>query len=73
MGFLLLIAFNLTVQDDPEAHNKFVRISKAYEILKDEEMRKKYDTHGEDGLNDDKNRGQRYESWQWYQQNFGKI
>ncbi|PVD39550.1 hypothetical protein C0Q70_02185 [Pomacea canaliculata] len=56
---------------DPDAHNKFVRISRAYEVLKDEDLRKKYDLHGEAGLNDDARRGRQYESWQWYQQNFG--
>lgn len=60
------------VQGDPDAHNKFVRISRAYEVLKDEDLRKKYDLHGEAGLNDDARRGRQYESWQWYQQNFGK-
>ena len=47
-----------------------MRITRAYEVLKDEELRKKYDQHGEEGLSQDKNQG-RYESWQWYQQNFG--
>lgn len=56
---------------DPEAHDKFLRITRAYEVLKDEELRKKYDMYGEEGLSEDKNRGRHYESWQWYQQNFG--
>ncbi|KAK7501374.1 hypothetical protein BaRGS_00007499 [Batillaria attramentaria] len=56
---------------DPEAHEKFLRITRAYEVLKDEELRKKYDMFGEEGLSEDKNRGRHYESWQWYQQNFG--
>lgn len=56
---------------DPEAHNKFVRLSRAYEVLKDDDLRKKYDLHGEEGLSGDKSGGARYESWQWYQQNFG--
>lgn len=56
---------------DPEAHDKFIRINRAYEVLKDEELRKIYDKHGEEGLSEDKNRGRHYESWQWYQQNFG--
>lgn len=37
-------------QDDPEAHEKFVRINRAYEVLKDEDLRKVYDLHGEKGL-----------------------
>lgn len=37
-------------QDDPEADAKFIRINRAYEVLKDEELRKKYDQFGEEGL-----------------------
>ena len=37
-------------QDDPEAHEKFVRINRAYEVLKDGDLRKVYDLHGEKGL-----------------------
>lgn len=59
-------------QDDPKAHDVFVKINRAYEVLKDEELRKKYDQYGEEGLKDDFQHGRRYESWQWYQQNFGK-
>ncbi|KAK0067173.1 dnaJ subfamily C member 10 [Biomphalaria pfeifferi] len=57
--------------DDPEAHNVFIKINRAYEVLKDEDLRKKYDQYGEEGLKDDFQRGRSYESWQWYQQNFG--
>ncbi|KAH9495740.1 DnaJ sub C member 10 [Bulinus truncatus] len=57
--------------DDPEAHDVFIKINRAYEVLKDEDLRKKYDQYGEEGLKDDFQRGRRYESWQWYQQNFG--
>lgn len=39
-------------QDDPEAHKKFVRINRAYEVLKDEDLRKVYDLHGEKGLDE---------------------
>lgn len=56
--------------DDPEAHEKFVRINRAYEVLKDEEMRKKYDLHGEEGL-DDSSSGHQYHSWNYYHDNFG--
>ncbi|XP_052812519.1 dnaJ homolog subfamily C member 10-like [Mya arenaria] len=56
--------------DDPEAHDKFLKITRAYEVLKDEDLRKKYDTHGEEGLSE--NFGQRkYESWKFYQEEFG--
>ncbi|ESP03215.1 hypothetical protein LOTGIDRAFT_171701 [Lottia gigantea] len=58
-------------QDDPEAHEKFIKINRAYEVLKDDTLRKKYDTYGEAGLKNDFQRGRHYESWQWYQDNFG--
>ena len=28
------------LQEDPEAHNKFLRINRAYEVLKDDSLRK---------------------------------
>lgn len=34
----------------PEAHEKFTEITNAYEVLVDEEKRKTYDRHGEEGL-----------------------
>ncbi|XP_035828946.1 dnaJ homolog subfamily C member 10 [Aplysia californica] len=58
--------------DKPEAHDEFIKINRAYEVLKDEELRKRYDQFGEEGLKDEQQRGRRYESWQWYQQNFGE-
>ncbi|XP_068227314.1 dnaJ homolog subfamily C member 10-like [Palaemon carinicauda] len=57
--------------DDPEAHNKFVRMNRAYEVLKDEELRKKYDMHGEEGLDSDRSHGHQYHSWNYYHDNFG--
>ncbi|KAK3083050.1 hypothetical protein FSP39_012593 [Pinctada imbricata] len=57
--------------DDPEAHEKFLKITRAYEVLKDEDLRKKYDEHGEEGLKEDFNGGRRYESWKFYQEEFG--
>jgi DnaJ homolog subfamily C member 10 len=41
--------------------------------LRDDELRKKYDTYGEDGLKDDFNRGNQYQSWNFYQHNFGSF
>ncbi|GFO05576.1 Dnaj homolog subfamily c member 10-like [Plakobranchus ocellatus] len=57
--------------DDEEAHDLFIKINRAYEVLKDEDLRKKYDQFGEAGLKEDGPHGRRYESWQFYQQNFG--
>ncbi|KAJ8320691.1 hypothetical protein KUTeg_002278 [Tegillarca granosa] len=53
-------------KDDPDAHENFLRITKAYEVLKDDELRKKYDTHGEEGLRDDYHGGGQYQSWKIY-------
>jgi DnaJ-class molecular chaperone len=58
--------------DDPGANDLFMKINRAYEILKDDETRKKYDMYGEEGLKDDQQgRGNHYQSWNFYQQNFG--
>ncbi|CAF2365186.1 unnamed protein product [Rotaria sp. Silwood2] len=56
---------------DSDAHAEFLRINRAYEILRDDELRKKYDTYGEEGLKEDFNRGNQYQSWNFYQHNFG--
>ncbi|CAI4224319.1 unnamed protein product [Auanema sp. JU1783] len=58
-------------KDDPSAHAEFVKINKAYEVLKDEELRKKYDQFGEKGLEDGFQGGNNYQSWQFYNDNFG--
>ncbi|XP_061464264.1 dnaJ homolog subfamily C member 10 [Rhineura floridana] len=57
-------------QNDPEAHEKFLKINRAYEVLKDEDLRKKYDKYGEKGL-EDHQQGGRYESWHYYRYDFG--
>jgi len=57
-------------QDDPEASDKFIRINRAYEVLKDEDLRRKYDQFGEEGM-DESNRGRNYENWHFYNQEFG--
>jgi DnaJ-related protein SCJ1 len=41
----------------PEAHEKFVKISHAYEVLMDDDKRKIYDTYGEEGLKQHANGG----------------
>ncbi|XP_064647185.1 dnaJ homolog subfamily C member 10-like [Lineus longissimus] len=56
--------------DDPQAHDKFLKINRAYEVLKDADLRKKYDTYGEAGLKDDHPSNQ-YQSWNFYQEEFG--
>uniref|UniRef100_A0A914HEM4 DnaJ homolog subfamily C member 10 n=1 Tax=Globodera rostochiensis TaxID=31243 RepID=A0A914HEM4_GLORO len=59
--------------DDPEAHDVFVRINRAYEVLKDEELRKRYDQFGEKGLENNNAGAQRqqWESWEFYNDKFG--
>jgi len=52
------------------AHERFVKVNKAYEVLKDEQLRKKYDLHGEDGLDDSKPHS-KYQSWNYYNDDFG--
>ncbi|KAM9709669.1 dnaJ homolog subfamily C member 10 isoform 1-T2 [Menidia menidia] len=54
---------------DPSAHDRFLKVNRAYEVLKDEDLRKKYDKYGEKGL--DEQQGGRYESWNYYRYDFG--
>ena len=49
----------------------FVLVSDKFKVLKDDELRKKYDRWGEKGLEDGFNGGQRYESWDFYHQELG--
>lgn len=57
--------------EDPKAHDNFLKITRAYEVLKDEDLRKKYDMHGEEGLKEDFHGGGQYESWHFYNEEFG--
>lgn len=59
-------------KDDPDAEAKFMEINEAYEILKDEGLRRKYDLYGEEGLKEDKDRQQQRErhSYQYYREDF---
>ncbi|XP_039266677.2 dnaJ homolog subfamily C member 10-like isoform X1 [Styela clava] len=56
--------------NDPQAHEKFLKITNIYDVLKDEELRKKYDRYGEEGLKDDFKEGG-YESYNFYKDEFG--
>ena len=49
---------------------KFIKLTTAYEVLKDPDLRKKYDLYGEEGLDDSKGRSN-YHSYTYYQNNFG--
>ncbi|CAD5208686.1 unnamed protein product [Bursaphelenchus xylophilus] len=57
--------------DNPEAHNEFIKINRAYEVLKDPELRRKYDQFGEKGLKDNQESGNQYQSWEFYNDKFG--
>uniref|UniRef100_A0A8C8DF41 DnaJ homolog subfamily C member 10 n=1 Tax=Oncorhynchus tshawytscha TaxID=74940 RepID=A0A8C8DF41_ONCTS len=57
---------------DETAHDKFLKVTRAYEVLKDDDLRKKYDKYGEKGLQDEQQGGGRYESWNYYRNEFGK-
>jgi DnaJ family protein C protein 10 len=52
--------------NDPDAHAQFVKINTAFEVLKDEELRKKYDKFGENGLKQDGPNGGGFQGWQYY-------
>ncbi len=56
--------------DDPDAQAKFVKITKAYETLKDEDKRKRYDQFG-DEEEGGAGGGQSYQSWNYYHDEFG--
>ena len=42
-------------------------------MLKDEDLRKKYDMYGEDGLKEDGPSGGGYKNWNFYKQDFGEY
>jgi len=56
--------------DEEGAHEKFLKINRAYEVLKDDELRKKYDMYG-DEEEESNNRGRNYQSWKYYNDDFG--
>ena len=46
----LALKYHPDKNNEDDAHEKFLKLNRAYEILKDDETRKKYDLFGEDGL-----------------------
>lgn len=62
---------------DEDAQEKFLKISRAYETLKDEDKRKRYDKFGPEDDDSEGGRarggqgGQRYQSWNYYHDDFG--
>ncbi|CAH1121720.1 unnamed protein product [Ceutorhynchus assimilis] len=55
-------------QEDPDAEKKFIKLAKAYEVLKDPSSRKQYDLHGDEEFKD---RKQNYHSYSYYRDHFG--
>lgn len=58
------------LQDNPEAYEKFIQLTRAYDTLKDPILRKQYDSHGEEGVDIASKKGT-YHSWSYYANNFG--
>ena len=42
-------------------------------VFSDEELRKKYDLYGEEGLKDDHFGGGHYQSWTYFNEEFGEL
>ncbi|KAK3753323.1 hypothetical protein QZH41_015263 [Actinostola sp. cb2023] len=57
-------------KEDPNAHESFLRVNRAYEVLKEPETRKKYDTYGEEGLKEN-HFSNHYQSWNYFNEEFG--
>ncbi|XP_066146223.1 dnaJ homolog subfamily C member 10-like [Euwallacea fornicatus] len=55
-------------KEDVDAEEKFIKIAKAYEILKDPTSRKQYDIHGDSEF---KGKKQSYHSYSYYRDHFG--
>lgn len=58
--------------NDSKAHENFLKLNRAYEVLKDEELRNIYNTQGEQGLKNKENGFNRgYQNWNYYYESFG--
>lgn len=55
-------------QDDPNAQERFVKVTRAYEVLKDEAKRKQYDLYGDE---EDPKVRTSYKSYDYYAFHFG--
>lgn len=55
-------------KEDPEAEQKFIKIAKAYDVLKDPTTRKQYDLYGDEEFKNQKNK---YHSYTYYRDHFG--
>ncbi len=66
----LALKYHPDKNDDEDAQEKFVKINKAYETLKDEDKRKRYDRFGEED-DDEARRHGGYQSWNYYHDDFG--
>jgi len=66
----LALKYHPDKNNEDDAHEKFLKLTRAYEILKDEETRKKYDLFGEDELGNSNSRP-KYQSWNYYHDDFG--
>lgn len=56
-------------QDDPDANEKFAKVTRAYEVLKDPSQRKQYDLHGEEAPSSWSQ--SQYHSYSYYRDHFG--
>lgn len=63
------ITFNFIFQDDPDAHSVFIKLTRAYEVLKDPGLRKTYDMYGEEKVGASKTA--HYHSYSYYKDVFG--
>ncbi|KAL4656678.1 hypothetical protein GN956_G4511 [Arapaima gigas] len=58
--------------NDEGAHHRFLMVHRAYKVLTHEDLRKKYDRHGEKGLQDSQ-QVDRYKTYDFYKYNFGIV